>query len=513
MKKSPYKFGLQPLITKSTTLLFLIFFINSCKKDDPISEIVDPVIEIVDPVVPGGAIALDEKNYFVDTKNSLVLYNGNPVNFDTRLIIEKDTFEITPVDKELLLGKAYTATHENTTYQLYRTEIPMVSLSSEVFIEDEPKVPGKITILEKGQDPFNSLIGIETRGGFSQSFPKKSYSVELWEDNLGNDTKSESLLGLREDDDWIFDGLWNEPLRIRDFSSHALWLEIARFNYSAEEPEAKLGIERKYCEVFLNGAYWGIYYMGEKVDRKQLKLKKYNAGIRGELFKGQSHGDGVNFYGVEPYDNNEMEWSGYETKYPDDVGEFDWANIQSFVDFVVTSEKSVFDAGIANWLDIQNAVDYYLFMNMTFAQDNNGKNLYTGRYDVGSPYFFVAWDMDGTFGDDWRGLRFDDTNFILSNGLFDRLINSPIFVNELKSRWAVLKTTSLSAANLKKLLGDNFDYLKANGAYERETLDEELLFNFYDEEPPFNSSDMEIDFINSWIDSRLVFLDNHISSL
>ena len=235
-----------------------------------------------------------------------------------------------------------------------------------------------------------------------------------------------------------------------------------------------------------------------------MKLKKYDAGIRGELFKGQSHGDGVNFYGVEPFDNNAFEWSGYETKYPDEVGEFDWVNIRSFVDFVVNSEKPVFDAGIANWVDIQNAVDYYLFMNITFAADNNGKNLYTARYDVGSPYVFVAWDMDGTFGNEWTGLRYDDTSLILSNGLFDRLITSPGFVAELKSRWAALQTSSLSAANLKGLLGDNFDYLKANGVYQRETLDKEL---------PFNYSDSEIDFINSWIDSRIAFLDNHISGL
>lgn len=476
-----------------------VFFVVGCKKDDTVS----PVEETKDPG-PKVVALLNANNYFVDSLNSLVLFNGENISFDTQVIIEKDTFEITPADKELVLGKAYTAKHESTTYQLYRTEIPMVSLSSDQAIYDEPKVPGSITIMEKGQEPFSSLMGIELRGGFSQSFPKLSYSLELWEDTTGDDTKSESLLGLREDDDWILDGLWNEPLRIRDFSSHALWLEIGRFNYSAEEPEAVLGIKRKYCEVFLNGAYRGIYYLGEKVDRKQLKLKKYDDGIRGELYKGVTHGDGVNFYGVATFDNAAIEWSGYETKYPDDVGEFDWANVKSFVDFVVTSEKSVFDAGIVNWVDIQNAVDYYLFMNMTFAQDNNGKNLYTARYDVNSPYVFIAWDMDATFGNEWTGLRLDDTSFILSNGLFDRLITSPGFVAELKSRWAVLQTSSLSAASLKKLLGNNFDYLKANGAYERETFDEEL---------PFNYNDTEIDFINSWIDSRITFLDNHISGL
>ncbi|MBM1107124.1 CotH kinase family protein [Aurantibacter crassamenti] len=479
--------------------LLFILIISSCKKENTILE------EHIDPLVPEIVGTLSEQNYVIDSLNSLILYNGDAVDFTSRIVINNDTLVISPADTKLDLGKEYTATSSNSTFKLYRTEIPIIALTTvSPDIPDDPKEPGTITIFENNVEPYQSNIGIEVRGGFSQSFPKQSYSVELWEELDGEDTKSESLLGLRDDDDWILDGLWNEPLRVRDFSSHALWLQMARFNYSEDEPEAVLGIQRKYCELFLNGAYRGVYYLGEKVDRKQLKLKKFDEVIRGELYKGDSHGDGVNFYGVEPISNSEFYWSGYEMKYPDEIGEFDWSNIQSFVDFVVNSETADFDSEIENWLDIQNAVDYYLFMNITYAQDNNGKNLYTARYDTDMPYLFVAWDMDGTFGNEWSGERYDNTDFILSNGLFDRLITSPIFVTELKSRWATLQTSNLSAASLKKLLGDNYEYLKSNGVYQREALYEDL---------PYRYSEEEINFINSWIDSRITFLDNHISNL
>lgn len=51
-------------------------------------------------------------------------------------------------------------------------------------------------------------------------------SVELWEDEAGEDSFDESLLGFREDHDWIFHGLCNEPMHLRDNGSHDIWLEM-----------------------------------------------------------------------------------------------------------------------------------------------------------------------------------------------------------------------------------------------------------------------------------------------
>lgn len=454
---------------------------------------------------PAVFAVLDTLALAVDTSKSLWVYNGANVTFDSLVVMAKDTFKIEPVDTELVLGKKYTLTNVTSSYTFYRTEIPIVTIDTDnVEVPDDPKVGGRLRLLTTDEEPFESLIGIERRGGLSQSFPKKSYSVELWEDELGDDDRKESLLGMRDDDDWILDGLWNEPLRIRDFTSHDIWLQMARYNFQEEEPEAVLGIKREYCEVFLNGEYRGIYYLGEKIDRKQLQLKKYSDGTRGELFKGDAWGDGVTFAGVEDYSNTSDVWSGYEAKYPDEEGELDWSNLHSFVNFTVNSEKEVFDSEISNWADIQNMADYFIFLNLMFAIDNVGKNVYTARYDAGSPYVFIAWDMDGTFGNSYTGERHAETNAILTNGFYRRLLENPIFVAELKDRWATLKTGLLSQNNLSAMFTENFNYLKNNGVYERERLDETF---------PFNYSDTEIDFINNWIGTRLNYLENYFNDL
>ncbi len=442
----------------------------------------------------------------IDEVHALILFNGTASIPTLGFKIDGEKISFENLDADLQKGKAYAVLYKGKSYTFYRTQLPIISLNTnDQEIVDDPKVSGKIQIFETGKPVFESLIGIEIRGGVSQTYPKKSFSVELWEDEEGDASKSENILGLRNDDDWILDGLWNEPVRIRDTVSHTVWRSIARHPFAAAEPESKIEIEMVYCEVFLNGNYRGIYYIGEKIDRKQLRLKRRTeTNLEGELYKGTSWGDGVTFDALEGFSNTSDKWSGYEAKYPDDVGELDWTNLHELVGFVINSNKGRFNAEISNKMDIENLVDYFIFLNMIYATDNRGKNLYTARYDSQSPYFFIPWDLDGTFGTDWRGERTDVTDRILSNGLYDRLLLNDGFKSELITRWNALKSKELGVSELQNLFQSSYTYLKENGVYEREELDSEL---------PQNYSDQEIDFIKDWIDRRHAFLDTYFNEL
>jgi hypothetical protein len=486
-------------------ILALLFIIWSCS-DDEIKIDEEILIEETNPEeVIAKLASINLTSIMIDSAKNLMLYNGVNLEFDSLVVVNKDTFDILPNDSELFLGKKYQLIKNNESYNFYRTEIPLIILDTEGSeIPDEPKIGGTIKILDDGEIDFQGFIGIERRGGFSQTFPKKSYGIELWEDINGEDDVKESLLELRKDDDWILDALWNEPLRVRDYTAHEIWLSMARYNYSVEEPETVLGINRNYAEVFLNGAYRGIYYLGERVDRKQLNLKDFEDKLRGELYKGVNLALGTGFQGLDEFSNAATYWSGYEAEYPDDIGELDWTNLHDLVDFVVNSSEEIFDAEIGTRLDMENAVDYFIFLNITYAIDNTGKNLYTARYNQETPYFFVAWDLDGTFGNSWTGERLTDSNNILTNGLYERLISNPIFVAMLKERWAFLKSDVLSETTINSKFVDNYNFLKGNGVYERERMDETL---------PFNYSDTEIEYITSWNSSRRVFLDNYINGL
>lgn len=476
------------MIKKNILLFFVCILLLACEKDPPAPPpYVDPFEE------------LNPDEYGIDLTHRLLVYNGNEIGITNGTVtFGTDVFQIETADEKLEIGKAYTATYNGEVLTLFRTELPVISIhTGQLPIVDDPKVGGQIRLLETNESVFSSFIGIELRGGVSQTYPKKSFSVELWQDEAGVDKKKVSLLGMRVDDDWILDGLWNEPIRIRDYTAHKLWLEMGRVQHV--KSKTVTGIDRKYSELFLNGKYAGLYYLGEKIDRKQLDLS-----ATGELYKAYTWADGVTYDALEPFDNTLETWSGYEVKYPDEAGILDWSRLHEHIDFIVNSSTAAFNLEIASRIDMDNSVDYFLFLNVMYGADNRGKNVYTGKIDQTASYFFLPWDMDGTFGNNWRGDRTDVTSHILSNGLYDRLLEYPDFINLLKERWTVLRAGTFEEGYLKQVFRNHYSFLQRNAVYEREEIVPEIARNY---------SDIETNFIESWIDRRMIFLDGYIEEL
>lgn len=204
-----------------------------------------------------------------------------------------------------------------------------------------------------------------------------------------------SLLGLRSDDDWNLQAMYNEPLRLNNKTSFELWDKIDTLHYLNEEPDAINGVRMRYVEIFINDEYRGVYGLGEKVDRKQLKLKKHNGTIRGQLYKGDTWG-ATTFSPAPPFNNNSDTWGGFEYKHPDE--EIDWTELHEFVSFVRFSSDADFYANYQSYFSIDNAISYLIFVNLARLTDNLGKNIYVAKYNNNYPYFYVPWDLDGSLG-------------------------------------------------------------------------------------------------------------------
>src|SRR5690625_6397633 len=92
-------------------------------------------------------------------------------------------------------------------------------------------------------------------------------------------------------------------------------------------------------------------------------------------------------------------------KYPKAEGVIDWEDLFEFVTFVMESDDQEFEDNIEKHFDLENAVNYLIFVNALRAPDNLQKNIYTARYDSGTPYFFTACDLDGVLWILYNGTR------------------------------------------------------------------------------------------------------------
>lgn len=450
-------------------------------------------------------IIIPENQYNIDISKSLILSNLDVNYINSTWITEKTSilfgveykFE-TPV-VTIKIGTPYNIINplDSKIYILYFTELPLITITTSDAIIDEPNVLADFKIVEINQNAITSKIGIQYRGASSQHFPKKPFEIEFWNDEQGEETHDESLLGMHSDDGWNLQAMYTEPLRFHSKSSNDLWKLIHKPYYLSSEEEAASGIEMKYAELFLNDEYQGIYCVGEKVNRKLLKLKKYNGKIRGELYKAAEWGESTALNSLMPYNNDELLWGGFEFKHPKE--QTDWKNISNFVDFVINRADNDFFNEYKNKINSDNSIDYFIFINLLRATDNVGKNLYIAKYDTNEPYFYVPWDVDGTFGSIWNGHE-DVTNDLLSNGLYNRLINdcsADGFREKLNLRWQELRNTFITHDKLMAMLTANYNLLKENGVYEREHL----------AWPDYNADEGEIEYISTWLTNRLSYLD------
>lgn len=374
-------------------------------------------------------------------------------------------------------------------------------------------------------EPTISLIKAKWRGGTTNTADKHKRNYKIKPLNFKGKGQDISLLGMREDNNWILDAGQIDLFRLRNRIATEIWNDFAtKPYYASKEPKTKSGVAGKVVEVILNNEYRGIYSLTEAMDRKELKLKKYddkNQEFHGQLWKVSSW-DKATFWDIDKdYDNTQETWHAFETKYPDieDVNPTDYSPLYEAIDFVVNSNDETFKKEVGDYFDIPVLIDYQLFQETLKPVDNNGKNMYWGIYDVAKSkkLTLAIWDLDASVGQDWHCSTPLHPDYVLPNtdlgvkdgfNLYHRLssLNVDNYNEKVASRYQELRKTYFSEENLISRYQDYYDMLVKSGAASREETkwSEDSDIGGY----PLNFKS-EIEYIKNWIINRLNYLDSN----
>lgn len=463
-----------------------------------------------------GSIAFSQSAYnlsadfsFMDKGKYLIISNKIPEGYisenDVVFTFKDEQYKLQNPPTVLQYGTAYKLKKNNFTYTLYFSELPLLNIYSykKIVTESDELVPGKIEMSDNEGFKYQSFIGIKVRGNSSRTFPKKSYQIRIWTDSASAESKEKAFWGMRKDDKWLLLAMWNENTRLNNMFSHNLWLNIHKLYYAEKEPDANSAVRMKYVEMFLDGVYKGVYAFSEGMDRKELKLKKKqdDGTIRGELYKGDQWGKGLvtfNMDKIPAYDNNKLFWDGYEMKYPDDLP-VNWSMLSNFAYFVGKGSNAEFKSHIFEQFKKENAMDYFIFLNLLHAGDNTGKNIYLAKYKEGEPYFYAPWDLDGVLGYDWTGSQIGYSNDILYNNLYKRLmeLNVDNYNKDISVRWFSLREAVLKKETLMDRLDSLSNFLTTSGVYKRENI----------AWPANKINPTEINYTKDWLNNRIDVLD------
>lgn len=315
----------------------------------------------------------------------------------------------------------------------------------------------------------SSIATFRPRGNTTSNFDKTPLRLCLY---LPNREKNyTSLIGMREDDDWILNSLYTDSSKLRDKLSIDTWNAIAKTNPEHDIPGARM----KYVEVFLDDSYEGLYGLIEPIGKKSTGLDPatdilYQAKsflLREEDFAAA---------------RDSLEFFALEIKYPKKwTGETVWDPITNFVDCFYWNNQNYSNEEMLSFLDLSNAVDHTLFLQAVTATDNFFHNTYFlahARQDGSTVLTKIPWDLNYSFGDRW-----DDYMENLFTAFDSELVSSDQTTRDMKTllehepsrvggllsrRWAELRQTVLSDARMEEAVQRESRAIHSSGAFARD---------------------------------------------
>lgn len=429
------------------------------------------------------------------------------------------------------------------TVTLEASTLPIVDIQTNgQEIPNEPKIdafmrlmyngPGNLTSVSDSANIYYGHIGIEIRGQSSANYPQRPYGFET-RDSLG-ENNNVSLLGMPEENDWVFLSNYNDKTFLRNLLAQDLFTSMGHY-----APRLTL------CEVLVDSLYQGIYLIGEKIKRDIGRVDiatlnpSENSGddmTGGYIFKSDLANSGNSWTSnYSPIDHPDFEVD-FVYHYPkqDDITTQQKDYLASFVDSMETRLYAPNYAdqtdGFRSMMDELSFIDYFIVNELSRNNDGFKKSRYYHKdknSNGGKLHAGPTWDFDWGWknlnacdifsqidGSGWAHQINDCPTDNYSPGWYIRMLQDSTFANNLNCRYTDLRTTVLDTTYLYNYI-DSVTTL-VNDAQSRHYQKWPTLgFNVGAPEvgPIPDTFQGEIDFLKEWIGIRLTWLDENMPGL
>lgn len=443
------------------------------------------------------------------------------------------------------------------------SEIPYIKINTnDNTILNEPKAPAEMDIYINEVLVQSANIGIEYRGSTSfRLSDKKSYGIETW-DAQGNDIDV-AFFNLPAEEDWILNG---HIVNIDESYIFDRTLMYHYLGYRIFRNMGRYASRSVFVELELNGDYRGVYVFMEKLKRDinridiqaldptdvdpatitggyilkidktaggDLNLNKpleyyednwdddarYNSFIS---FRSDYdiNGNIIDFepYGPPYHTNQYLEtYFLYEYPKPDAIttSQKDYIKnyIHEFETALLNDDFSTDTRTYTDYIDLQSFVDYFILNEVCRNVDAYRLSTYLYKDKGGKLKMGPVWDMNIGFD---NGDRVPANDWVINYNEFvsgdawmmpfwyPRLMEDPVFRDALKTRWTQLRSGVLSTGELLGLVDQNANYLKNNGAIDRnyDKWDTGIGVDY----------DSSIESLKSFLENRTEWMDGEISS-
>lgn len=399
---------------------------------------------------------------------------------------------------------------------LYLTTLPVMNVTV-----TEPDAEGSFAVYDRNaRDAEMTLIDnrenlrlvhsettIRVRGASSSFTPKQSYRLSLFSASVGGNIRKNklSLLGMRQDEDWVLYAGGSDLERIRNGFSYNLWNESCA---SANGLHKNLGIDCKYVELLLNGEYMGLYTLMYPLDEKQVGLPD-----DGFYYRGISYDDTTAEMLAQA--DTEDTVGGWEIR--SGTGRDRWACLSDYLTHTNGYSGTAEDylAWFGEKMDEENILNLHLFLSVVQGEDNYYKNNNVIAYPQGGgnyKYLLAPWDLDLTWGNryssegEWHVVSYEndpEKEFHAWALPADRNLKlDPEFGKKLLARWQELRAGAWSDEALTARIDSYEADIYGSGAMARER-----------GRWPTSPTSENLDRFRAYCETRMAFLDGYFEEV
>lgn len=414
----------------------------------------------------------DNHFYYSLIENRELSYNPQiEINDDYKIAINNEKITDEAISSNRKINFIIYNDSNYKEYTLSCTTLPLMNIDydgEEFFYEDQPMV---MTVFDNREEAINRILksfgNLRLRGTFTAGFPKQGMRITLLNDDWWTKNNLD-LLGLRNDDDWILYAGYNDVDKVRNVFTANLWGRACANNNSSY---ANTGTEYKYLELFINKKYYGLYALAFPIDAKQLNLKSSD-GLY-QPYMGQ-HENEITF------DNYEKVRNEMRLKYGNN-----WDILINYYERLFKAYRDEDINTIKNIIDIDNAIDFFIFNNIIQGDDNASpdriKNTKICIKKIDGYYrcLYIPWDFDMSFGNEVDYESKNNTNNYY-NEYTRNIIHESNPINllfkfddeetrkKLHLRYIQLRSEQMSNENISNLIDELENKIYGSGAYFRD---------------------------------------------
>lgn len=282
---------------------------------------------------------------------------------------------------------------------------------------------------------------VKWQGSSSLAYPKKNYTIQF-------DNAFEAAAGWGVQKKYCLKANYIDFSHARNIVSAKLWGQIVKNRSNILSGLESLpnggAVDGFPVCVYINGQYNGLYTFNIPKDGWMFGM---GSGTRACVLSAKNHSAATRFEAAAVCDGTD-----FEIEYISDETDTTWAveSVNRLISTVMNSNGLDIDSTLANYLDIDSAIDFYIFTALLSGGDNVDKNYLLSTYD-GVKWFFSTYDMDSTFGNQWTGMGYNSvksapTLLDFSNKVMQLVRDYKTVA--VKTRYNQLRSTVLSEDNV-----------------------------------------------------------------